>query len=216
MLKVPLDASPVHTDALLALVAMRPAAPGGGSSAAGGPGEGYLRTVHLDLSGQALATEQLRELLHEAPRRLKQCYMLESLVLSQCQLAPGALDALVHWKALKPLEGLRRLVLADNPLLGTQPIQQQQQEEAQQQGDIAAAAAAPAAPVFLGPQDLWLLDTRLFQAAPLQLLDIRRSGGWAAAGRKTQPTATAHRRSFNSNDSHVAACRPISFCCRLQ
>ena len=115
-MKVPLDASPVHTDALLALIAMRPAAPGGGSSAAGG--DCYLRTVHLDLSGQALSTEQLRELLHEAPRRLKQCYMLESLVLSQCQLAPGALDALVHWKALKALEGLRRLVLADNPQLG--------------------------------------------------------------------------------------------------
>jgi hypothetical protein len=167
----------VHTDALLALVAMRPAAPGDGTSAAGC--DGYLRTVHLDLSGQALATEQLRELLHEAPRRLKQCYMLESLVLSQCQLAPGALDALVHWKALKPLEGLRRLVLADNPQLGTQSMQeqQQQQQQQQQQGGLAGAVAAPAAPAFRGPRDLWLLDTRLLQAAPLQLLDIRRSGG---------------------------------------
>ena len=175
-MKVPLDASPVHTDALLALIAMRPAAPGGGSSAAGG--DCYLRTVHLDLSGQALSTEQLRELLHEAPRRLKQCYMLESLVLSQCQLAPGALDALVHWKALKALEGLRRLVLADNPQLGMQPMQERQR---QQQGGLAGAVTAPAAPAFRGPLDLWPLDNRLFQAAPLQLLDIRHSGGLASS-----------------------------------
>jgi hypothetical protein len=49
----------------------------------------YLRTVHLDLSGHAVSTAQLKEVLLEAPRRLKQCYMLESLVLVGCQLPTG-------------------------------------------------------------------------------------------------------------------------------
>ena len=87
VLKLPPDAQPPHIQTLLALVTM---CPGDAEDSAGLPPDTYLRTVHLDLSGHALAIEQLRELLLLAPHRLKQCHMLESLVLEGCHLAAGA------------------------------------------------------------------------------------------------------------------------------
>lgn len=50
---------------------------------------------------------------------------------------------------------LKRLVLADNPLLGRDPAAPQQ---------------------CLGPWDIDWLDGRLLKAAPLHLLDVRRTG----------------------------------------
>lgn len=98
MLKLHQDALPAHLQALLALVATPPAAAPLDGSQEGGTHAGaaaaarnsYLRTVHLDLSGHAVATGQLRALLVEAPGRLGQCNTLEGLVLEGCQLAPGA------------------------------------------------------------------------------------------------------------------------------
>ncbi len=94
MLKVPPGAAPQHVEALLAvacmLAAQGPPPSSQAASQVGDPPSHYLRTVHLDLSGHALSTEQVQDLLLDAPWRLRQCLMLEGLVLAGCQLQPGA------------------------------------------------------------------------------------------------------------------------------
>lgn len=67
-------------------------------------------------------------------------------------------------RALRLLRRLRRLVLSDNPLLG-------------RQAGAAGAGEAAHADAFLQPGELEWLEARLLQAAPLQLLDLRRTGG---------------------------------------
>jgi hypothetical protein len=92
-------------------------------------------------------------------------------------LAADFLELLTAWRALKAVEGLKRLVLAGNPLLGCMP--QPQPGQAQQPQGAAAPPSAPAAPAaagFLGPQQLFWLEARLFRAAPLCLLDLRHTG----------------------------------------
>lgn len=163
VLKLPAEAALQHLEALLVLVAMRPAAALVDDSQSGDgaapPPSAYLRTLHLDLSGHAVSAGQLRDLLLDAPHRLKQCHMLQGLVLQGCQLGPHALAHLRSWKAVKVLQGLKRLVLADNPHLGM-----------------------PA------DQAHWL-QARLSQA-PLRLLDLRRTGGrWAGMGLSVGPLA---------------------------
>lgn len=92
VLTAPPDASAQHVEALLALACMRPAAGASpqAASQAGEPPSHYLRTVHMDLSGHELSLEQLRDLLLEAPWRLRQCLMWHGLVLAGCGLKPGA------------------------------------------------------------------------------------------------------------------------------
>lgn len=94
VLRAPLGAAPQHVEALLAVACMRAAqGPPPSSQAATQASElpsHYLRTVHLDLSGHALSVEQVQDLLLDAPWRLRQCLMLEGLVLAGCQLSPGA------------------------------------------------------------------------------------------------------------------------------
>ena len=88
MLKLPADAQPAHVQALLALVMLRPGVADNGGNAP--PPDTYLRTVHLDLSGHPMSLEELDDLLLLGPHRLGQCHMLESLVLSRCNLTAGA------------------------------------------------------------------------------------------------------------------------------
>ena len=82
---------------------------------------------------------------------------------------------------MKALESLRRLVLADNPLLGK--LTQQQR----------LGGAPDTASKYVGPEQLFWLETRLFRGAPLQLLDLRHTGTrcfafWAAAWRHSALT----------------------------
>lgn len=214
MLTAPPDAAAQHVEALLALACMRPAAGASpqAASQAGEPPSHYLRTVHMDLSSHELSMEQLRDLLLEAPWRLRQCLMWHGLVLAGCGLKPGAatggrlgrsgwgssqrlllpsaglkgcsaphtacsapactplhpsccsaplytpaeaLSLLEDWRVMRLMGHLKRLVLADNPLLGRDP-------------------AAPGQ--CLGPLDTDWLEGRLLQAASLELLDLRRTG----------------------------------------
>lgn len=94
-LKLPVDASPAHVEALLALLCCRlPFGLPDSQQDDGGlpppPPDRYLRTVHLDLSGHAVGAPQLRDLLLAAPHRLGQCWALESLDLRGCGLGAGA------------------------------------------------------------------------------------------------------------------------------
>lgn len=97
MLAVPQDVLPAQLEALLALMALRapagavPDSQGGHGPPAAPPKPTHcLRTLHLDLSGHALALGQLKDLLGDAPHRLGQYWMLQGLVLRDCQLPPGA------------------------------------------------------------------------------------------------------------------------------
>ncbi|PRW56615.1 hypothetical protein C2E21_4838 [Chlorella sorokiniana] len=158
VLNAPPDAAAQHVEALLALACMRPATGPPDSQAAsqaGEPPSHYLRTVHLDLSGHELSLEQLQDLLMEAPWRLRQCLMWQGLVLADCKLQPEALSLLESWEVMRLMGHLKRLVLADNPLLGRDPAAPEQ---------------------CLGPLDIEWLEGRLLQAAPLDLLDLRRTG----------------------------------------
>lgn len=102
MVRVPADALPGQVEALLALVAWRlpEGALADSQDAAAAPAatkpEHYLRTVHLDLSGHPLSTQQVQDLLLEAPRRLGQGWMVEGLAMEGCQLGPGASRLSVH------------------------------------------------------------------------------------------------------------------------
>lgn len=92
MLKLPADALPAHVEAVLRMVAGSADIEG---AAPGVPCDRYLRTVHLDMSGHPLTTAQVKMLLLEAPFTLKQCFMLEGLVLAGCHLQPGAAASFV-------------------------------------------------------------------------------------------------------------------------
>lgn len=101
-------------------------------------------------------------------------------MLPICALA-DFLQLLAHWKSLKMIERLSRLVLADNPMLGR----------------LAAGAGCIAAQDLLGM-------SRLFKAAQLELLDIRRTG-WAVAWGRGRG-----RQGISAHSQHyvfVAACR---------
>lgn len=78
----------------------------------------------------------------------------------------GTLDLLRSWRAFKPLQQLRRLVLANNPSLGRRAA-------------VPGAAGAAARPSgeCLGPADVLWLGKRLLRTALLELLDLRGTGG---------------------------------------
>lgn len=79
-----------------------------------------------------------------------------------------ALMLLRDWKVMKALGGMRRLVLAHNPLLGRRQ-------------QAALGSSVTMATGFVEPQSLWWLETRVLRAAPLQLLDLRHTGECLAA-----------------------------------
>lgn len=155
----------------------------------------YLRTMHLDVSGLPLNTAQVKMLLLEAPFTLKQCFLLEGLVLEGCHLQPGAaafvlaqvlpdwlvplspgrpvsadadvMQVLQSWRTMRTLAGVRRLVLARNPLLGC---------TLEQVDGLMSPAVQGRQSGFIKPAQLWWVQTRLLQAAPLVLLDMQDTG----------------------------------------
>lgn len=103
VVRMPHDALPEHLQALVALLSGRcgaPPPPGQRSGVNAGledaPREGdpkfFLRCLHLDLSGQAVPTALLGELLASGPVREegKSLTTLRGLELRGCQLAAGA------------------------------------------------------------------------------------------------------------------------------
>ncbi|KAL4445428.1 hypothetical protein ABPG77_011253 [Micractinium sp. CCAP 211/92] len=233
VLHVPHDVRPCHLQALVALLSGRcgpPPPPGQRSSISAGledaPPVGdlfFLRCVHLDLSGHAVPTTLLRELLATGPvrREAKSLTTLRGLDLQGCQLAADVVDlVLLDWKAWAVLERLQQLVLADNPQLGraAPPVPHQQDAGTNLQQQLqqpAAVAAQPATHGFLGAAKLRGLASRLFSVGQLRLLDLRRTGFEdAAVGFLMRYMATYPVRKLKPREAESPQA-PLSDGCRL-
>ncbi|KAI7837296.1 hypothetical protein COHA_008910 [Chlorella ohadii] len=112
----------------------------------------------------AFAAECRRQGVQAHPQLLDSLERLEPEAYAPLMLhqRPGeeVLPLMASWRVMRLMSHLKRLVLADNPMLGRDP-------------------AAPSQ--CLGPRDSEWLGGRLLQAASLELLDLRRTGFGNAA-----------------------------------